>query len=118
MDVRSRQHYIGSRQPIIQIEARLYDHLFLKTNPDEEKEEIDFRANLNPNSIKILTSCRAETSLANSIPGNRYQFERQGYFCMDTKDSSSKNLVFNRTVTLRDPWAKIQKTMKKHPGQA
>jgi glutaminyl-tRNA synthetase len=115
--VKATLHWVSATHSI-QIEARLYDHLFLKTNPDEEKEEIDFRANLNPNSIKILTSCRAETSLANSIPGNRYQFERQGYFCMDTKDSSSKNLVFNRTVTLRDPWAKIQKTMKKHPGQA
>jgi len=85
-------------------EVRLYDRLF--TTPDPSSEE-DFIKYLNPNSLEILTSCRVEPSLANASPGSRYQFERLGYFCVDSRDSSPGKLVFNRIVTLRDSWAKV-----------
>ncbi len=91
---------------------RLYDHLFTKENPNDVGEGKDFKSNLNPNSLELLTSCRVEPSVADAKPLSRYQFERLGYFCVDT-DSSSEKLVFNRTVSLRDPWAKIQKAQKK-----
>lgn len=87
----------------VQAEVRLYDHLFLSENPDEFE---DFMADLNPNSMERLTSCMVEPSLAGASPGNRYQFLRQGYFCVDP-DSSADRLVFNRVVTLRDEWAKM-----------
>lgn len=85
-------------------EIRLYDRLFRIPNPDAEA---DFRDALNPDSLEILAASRVEASLANAPTGNRYQFERCGYFCVDT-DSADGNLVFNRTVTLRDTWAKIE----------
>ena len=69
---------------------------------------MDFKSNLNPNSLEVLTSCRVEPSLGQAKPLTRYQFERMGYFCAD-KDSTKEKLVFNRTTTLKDPWAKIQK---------
>ena len=72
----------------------------------------DFTANLNPDSLETLTGCRLEPSLAGAQPGDRFQFERLGYFCVDA-DSSDTRPVFNRTVTLRDTWAKIQKAMQK-----
>ncbi len=81
-------------------EVRLYDRLFRVANPMEEGSE--FIKNLNPNSLEILRSCWVEPSLAGATPGSRFQFERVGYFCVDPVDSSSKNLVFNRTATLRD----------------
>ena len=109
--VKATLHWVSAAHSL-RAEVRLYDHLFLKANPDEVKDEGDFRANLNPNSLETLTSCRVEPSLANAAQGSRFQFERQGYFCVDTKDSSDKALVFNRTVTLRDTWAKIEKAMK------
>jgi glutaminyl-tRNA synthetase len=90
----------------------LYDHLFAKPDPDDVEEGSDFTANLNPNSLEVLTSCRVEPSLAGAAPGSRYQFERQGYFCVDP-DSSDGKLVFNRTVALRDTWAKIEKAQQK-----
>lgn len=93
----------------IDAEVRLYDHLFTRENPNEGG---DYKECLNPNSLETLTGCKLEPSLANSKSGIRYQFERLGYFCLDSKDSSSKSLVFNRTVTLRDTWAKIQKGKK------
>ncbi|MCJ7484331.1 MAG: hypothetical protein MUO31_15385, partial [Thermodesulfovibrionales bacterium] len=89
-------------------EVRLYDHLFTKAAPNEAGEGQDFTSNINPNSLSILKSCRVEQSLTGAPVGNFYQFERQGYFCVDP-DSSKSRLVFNRTVTLRDTWAKIQK---------
>jgi glutaminyl-tRNA synthetase len=88
--------------------VRQYEHLFTKADPSEVEENSDFTANLNPNSLQILTSCKLEPSLAGARPGSRYQFERLGYFCVDA-DSSEKKLVFNRTVSLRDEWAKIEK---------
>jgi glutaminyl-tRNA synthetase len=87
-------------------EVRLYDHLFLKENPDEEK---DFRACVNPDSLTRLTSCMLERSLAEAAPGSRYQFLRNGFFCVDTVDSTKTKPVFNRIVSLKDTWAKIQK---------
>ncbi|MEA1867447.1 MAG: glutamine--tRNA ligase/YqeY domain fusion protein [Thermodesulfobacteriota bacterium] len=112
--VKATLHWVSAVHSL-RAEVRLYDHLFLKANPDEVKDEDDFRANLNPNSLETLTSCRVEPSLANAAQGSRCQFERQGYFCVDTEDSSDKALVFNRTVTLRDTWAKIEKAMKNKP---
>lgn len=112
--VKATLHWVSAAHSL-NAEVRLYDHLFLKANPDEVKDGTDFRSNLNPNSLETLTSCRVEPSLANATPGSRYQFERQGYFCVDTQDSSDESLVFNRTVTLRDPWAKIEKAMKNKP---
>ena len=92
-------------------EVRLYDHLFTKPDPDQVEEGTDYKANLNPHSIQTLTSCRVEPSLAGAAPGTRYQFERQGYFCVDA-DSKADTLVFNRTASLRDTWAKIEKAQQ------
>jgi len=76
------------------------------------EEGKDWRANLNPDSREVLTDCRVERSLADAQPGDRFQFERLGYFCAD-KDSTPENPVFNRTVALRDTWAKIEKALAK-----
>ena len=94
-------------------EVRLYDRLFRVSNPLGEKEGNDFSEYLNPKSLEILTRSRVEPSLAGAAPGDRYQFERQGYFCVDGADSSKEALVFNRTVTLRDSWAKLAGLEKK-----
>ena len=104
--VKATLHWVSAHHAV-KAEARLYDHLFVKENPNEEKD-VDFKTNLNPNSLKI-TPFLVEPSLADAVPGARYQFERLGYFCVDTVDSSPSALVFNRTVTLRDTWAKIKK---------
>ncbi len=85
-------------------EVRLYDQLFLSAKPDEDE---NWKAQVNPNSFEQLSSCYVEPALANAAPGDRYQFERTGYFCMDT-DSTPGHPIFNRTVSLRDTWAKIQ----------
>ncbi len=87
---------------------RLYENLFSVENPGDVPEGQDFTANLNPNSLEVLTSTKLEPSLAEAKPGDRYQFERLGYFCVDL-DSKPGALVFNRTVPLRDTWAKIEK---------
>ncbi|MGZ8224183.1 MAG: glutamine--tRNA ligase/YqeY domain fusion protein [Methylobacter sp.] len=84
-------------------ELRLYDRLFTVPNPDNEENFLDA---LNPDSLKVLTDCKVEASLANAQPESRYQFERTGYFCFDAIDSVDGKLVFNRTVTLRDIWEK------------
>jgi glutaminyl-tRNA synthetase len=89
-------------------EIRLYENLFTKENPDDVPEGEDFTSTLNPKSLEVLTDCWLEPSLAGAKPLSRYQFERLGYFCVD-QDSSAGKLVFNRTATLRDEWAKIQK---------
>ena len=91
-------------------EVRMYDHLFCEENP-LENEGSDFISKINPKSLETLTSCKIESGLADANPGDRFQFLRQGYFCVDP-DSSPKKLVFNRTVTLRDSWAKIEKAQK------
>ena len=92
-------------------EVRLYDNLFLKEDPGQVEEGQDFTANLNPKSLEVLTDCKLESVLANVEPGARYQFERLGYFCVDA-DSAPGKPVFNRTVTLKDAWAKIEKRGK------
>ena len=77
----------------------------------------DWKGNLNSKSLEVLTSCRVEPGLKGAAPGSRYQFERMGYFCADPVDSKPGNPVFNRTVTLRDTWARIQKAAKGQKGQ-
>jgi glutaminyl-tRNA synthetase len=108
--VKSTLHWVSATRSL-PAEVRLYDHLFTNQNPDDVEEDKDFTSNLNPNSREVLKDCRVEPSLAGAVPLNRYQFERLGYFCIDP-DSSPGKLAFNRTVTLRDEWAKIQKQSK------
>ena len=110
--VKGTLHWVNA-QTAIPAEVRLYAHLFNKENPDEIHEGRDFTANLNPDSLQVLTHALVEPSLKNAEAGVSYQFLRQGYFCVDSKDSTSEHLVFNRTVTLRDSWARIEKQMKK-----
>ncbi|MGD8769524.1 MAG: glutamine--tRNA ligase/YqeY domain fusion protein [Desulfobacterales bacterium] len=108
--VKATLHWVSAAHAI-QAETRLYEHLFIRENPDEEKS-VDFKTFLNPNSLETLPFF-VEPSLAGAAPGSRYQFERLGYFCVDSKDSSAQALIFNRTVTLRDTWARIQKAQQK-----
>ncbi|MDH3670681.1 MAG: glutamine--tRNA ligase/YqeY domain fusion protein [Gammaproteobacteria bacterium] len=104
--VKGTLHWV-SAEHALEVEVRLYDRLFRNANP--ASDGADFKASLNPDSIDILTTSQVEPSLAGAAPETRYQFERQGYFCVDSADSSEEKLVFNRTVTLRDSWAKIEK---------
>ena len=104
--VKATIHWVSAAHSL-QVEVRLYDRLFLKENPEEGGA--DFREALNPDSLLTLTSCQVEPSLKGAQPGTRYQFERQGYFCVDSVDSTPEAPIFNRTVTLRDSWAKIEK---------
>jgi glutaminyl-tRNA synthetase len=97
-------HWVSVNQSL-PAEVRMYDRLFQVVDPTGDGD--DFTKTLNLKSLETLGSCRVEPSLAGAVPGSRYQFERLGYFCADAKDSSNKNLVFNRIVTLRDSWAKI-----------
>jgi glutaminyl-tRNA synthetase len=105
--VKSTLHWVSAPHTL-DAEVRLYDYLFTKENPDEVEEGQDFKSNLNPGSLEVLTGCKVEPSLADASPLDRFQFERMGYFCIDP-DSAKGRLVFNRTVGLRDTWAKIQK---------
>jgi glutaminyl-tRNA synthetase len=109
--VKSTLHWV-SASDALDAEVRLYDHLFTKENPDDTDQGQDFKSNLNPNSLEILKNCKVEPSLADAKPLDRFQFERQGYFCVDPGTTDS-NLIFNRTVGLRDTWAKIQKQQQK-----
>ena len=108
--VKATIHWV-SAQHAINAEVRLYESLFTKEDPNDVPEGQEFTANLNPNSLETLTDAKLEPSLASAKPGDRYQFERLGYFCADP-DSASGKLVFNRTVQLRDTWAKIEKREK------
>ena len=108
--VKATIHWV-SAQHAINAEVRLYESLFTKEDPNDVPEGQEFTANLNPNSLETLTAAKLEPSLASAKPGDRYQFERLGYFCVDP-DSTSEKLVFNRTVQLRDTWAKIEKREK------
>ena len=103
--VRGTIHWV-SAQHAVEAQVRLYDHLFSKEFPEDG--DGDYRDSLNPDSLQVVDGCRLERSLAQARPGARYQFERQGYYCVDS-DSSDERLVFNRTVSLRDTWAKIQR---------
>ncbi|MEA3345287.1 MAG: glutamine--tRNA ligase/YqeY domain fusion protein [Chloroflexota bacterium] len=109
--VRGTLHWVSADHSL-EAEVRLYDRLFLKADPFDVEEGEDFTANLNPNSLEVLTSCRVEPSLAGAEPGDIYQFERHGYFCVDP-DSTDEKPVFNQTVALRDTWAKIERAQKK-----
>jgi glutaminyl-tRNA synthetase len=109
--VKSTIHW-ASAAHAIDAEVRIYDRLFTKENPSDVAEGQDFTANLNPESLEAISSVKAEPSLANAAPGARYQFERLGYFCSDP-DSKPGKPVFNRTVALKDSWAKVEKKQGK-----
>lgn len=106
--VKSTMHWVCAKNAV-DAEVRLYDNLFTKENPEETEEGQDFTANLNPNSLEILKGCKIEPSLTSAEPLSRYQFERLGYFCVDPEGPTNAKLIFNRTVGLRDTWAKINK---------
>ena len=110
--VKGTIHWV-SADHALDAEVRLYDHLFAKENPEAVADGEDWRDNLNPDSLETLTSCKVEPSLATAAAGARFQFERHGYFCVDSKDSGADKLVFNRTVSLRDKWARIEKSRQK-----
>ena len=109
--VKGTLHWVSASHAV-SAEVRLYEHFFVKENPNEVEEGKDFTSNINPNSLEILANCMVEPSLSEAKPGSRYQFERLGYFCVDAKDSADGSLLFNRTVTLRDTWAKILKAQQ------
>jgi glutaminyl-tRNA synthetase len=106
--VKGTSHWVSAAQAQ-NAEVRLYDKLFNRENPDDLEGGGDFTENLNPDSLQILTGCRVEPGLREAKPGDRFQFLRQGYFCLDP-DTTAEKLVFNRTVSLRDTWAKIEKS--------
>jgi glutaminyl-tRNA synthetase len=102
--VRGTIHWVSAAHAA-PAEVRLYDRLFTVANPAERE---DWKACLNPRSLEVLTGCRVEPSLRDAMPDSRYQFERLGYFCVDPVDGAGGRLVFNRTVPLRDSWAKLE----------
>jgi glutaminyl-tRNA synthetase len=117
--VKATIHWVSAAHAV-DAEVRLYDHLFLKPDPDDAPDGLDWKSNLNPKSLETLSGCKLEPSLAGAKPGDRFQFERLGYFCADAESGDanpkpnipnpkSPGLVFNRTATLRDEWARIQK---------
>jgi len=110
--VKSTIHWVSAHNAA-DAEVRLYDRLFNKENPDDVEEGKDFLSNLNPSSLQVLTHCKVEPMLGTAAPGDRFQFERTGYFCADAKDSKPGAPVFNRIVTLKDAWAKIVQQGKK-----
>ena len=107
--VRGTSHWVSAAH-CLNAEVRIYDHLFLFRNPDtgEDLNGSDPMMSLNPESLEVLKDCKVEPNLAEAEPGSHYQFLRQGYFCVDSKDSQPGALVFNRTVALRDSWARSQ----------
>ena len=109
--VKSTIHWVSAAHAV-DGEARLYENLFTRENPADESEGLDFTAYLNPHSLEVIEHAKLEPALADAAPGSRYQFERLGYFCADP-DSTAGKPVFNRTVGLRDTWAKIEKAQKK-----
>jgi len=108
--VKGTIHWVSAAHAL-DAELRLYEHLFVKADAGEVPEGQDYTVNLNPHSLERLTGCKVEPGLAGARTGSRYQFERQGYFCVDP-DSAAGRLVFNRTVALRDSWAKIEKAQQ------
>ncbi|PIE58588.1 MAG: glutamine--tRNA ligase [Desulfobulbus propionicus] len=103
--VKGTIHWVNAADAV-SAEVRLYDRLFNAEFPDADKEK-DFKEFLNPASLQVVPNCKIEPGLVNARPEDRYQFERQGYFCLDTKDSTAEKPVFNRIVTLKDSWAKL-----------
>ncbi len=110
--VKGTLHWVSTRHAIA-AEVRLYDHLFSKPDPNETEAGQDFISNLNPNSLEVVKSF-VEPSLKDAKPGERYQFLRNGYFCVDTKDSTPEKPVFNRTTSLRDTWARIERSQSQN----
>ncbi|MDA1127215.1 MAG: glutamine--tRNA ligase/YqeY domain fusion protein [Chloroflexi bacterium] len=108
--VRGTSHWV-SAEHAVEAEVRIYDHLFSKEDPHDVPDGGDFKDNLNPESLVVLKSCKLEQSLANAKPGERFQFLRTGYFCVDP-DSTPDAPVFNRTVALRDTWARMDQIRK------
>ncbi|HWB19996.1 MAG TPA: glutamine--tRNA ligase/YqeY domain fusion protein [Phycisphaerales bacterium] len=104
--IKGTLHWVSAKHAL-NAEVRLYDRLFVKEDPEDVAEGQDWRSNLNPQSLVTLQSCKVEPSVGSANPGAMYQFERHGYFCVDP-DSTSQQLVFNRTVSLKDSWAKIE----------
>jgi len=109
--VKATLHWVSAGHAI-DAEVRLYDNLFTRPDPEEVPEGQDFRINLNSNSLEILKNCKLEPSLVKAQPADRYQFERLGYFCVDNVESKTGHLIFNRTVSLRDTWARLEKAGK------
>jgi glutaminyl-tRNA synthetase len=109
--VKSTIHWVSAADAV-DAEVRLYDNLFTKEDPNEVDEGQDFTVNLNPNSLEVLTGCKVEPGLRDAAPGTQYQFERTGYFYVDPGSVPGKP-VFNRTIGLRDTWAKIEHSAKK-----
>jgi glutaminyl-tRNA synthetase len=105
--VKSTIHWVSAAHAI-EAEVRLYDNLFSKEDPNDVAEGKDWTDNLNPKSLEVITAAKLEPSLSEAAVGSRYQFERLGYFCVDP-DSTAGKRVFNRTVALRDTWAKVEK---------
>jgi glutaminyl-tRNA synthetase len=110
--VKATLHWVSAAHAV-EADVRLYDRLFTKENPDDKTDGKTFKDFINPDSLEILTGCKLEPGLADAAPGQFFQFERLGYFCVDAKESRNDRLTFNRTVTLRDTWAKIAKSKKK-----
>jgi glutaminyl-tRNA synthetase len=108
--VKGTSHWVSAAHAL-EAEVRLYQHLFIKENPEEAEEGKTFLDGINPDSLEVLTGCKVEPGLAEVEPGARFQFLRQGYFCVDP-DSKPGTPVFNRTVSLRDTWAKIEKRLR------
>jgi glutaminyl-tRNA synthetase len=108
--VKATIHWV-SAEHALDCEVRLYENLFTKEDPGDVPEGQDFRANLNPNSLEVVANAKLEPAVKDAAPETRYQFERLGYFCVDP-DSTAEKLVFNRTVPLRDTWARIEKREK------
>ncbi|MBI4892528.1 MAG: glutamine--tRNA ligase/YqeY domain fusion protein [Acidobacteria bacterium] len=108
--VKSTIHWVSAAHAI-DADVRLYENLFLKEDPNDVEPGKDWTDNLNPNSLEVLTGCKMEPGLAGAKAGDGFQFERMGYFCVDP-DSTPEKLVFNRTIGLRDTWAKIEKAQK------
>jgi glutaminyl-tRNA synthetase len=107
--VKATLHWVSADHSM-PAKVRLYDHLFTKEDPGDVEEGKDWKDNINPSSLEVLRGCRLEPFLQSAKPGDRFQFERQGYFCVDP-DTTPGNLVFNRTVGLRDTWARIEKKL-------
>jgi glutaminyl-tRNA synthetase len=100
-------HWVSAAHGI-EAEVRLYDRLFTHANPEAAKEDKEFTDYINPDSLETLSTCYLEASLEKAEAGERFQFEREGYFCRDSENTANGKPVFNRTVTLRDTWAKIE----------
>ena len=107
--VRGTLHWVSVPHSL-QAQVRLYDYLLVDPEGESEEDSRDFVSLLNPDSLKVIADCRVEPSLSRATPGSRFQFERQGYFCVDSRDSKPDSPVFNRTVSLRDSWARIEQS--------